>query len=130
MKRYIVQANNKEYEVFIREAPNGSENLEQDNPQTSDKDDEVVNQVISSTDSAINEDKIPVLAPMSGEVLSIRVDEGSKVNKGQIIMTIEAMKMETEIAAPTSGIINKILVKKGVNCNQKDKLALIEEVGG
>ncbi len=60
--------------------------------------------------SKVNEIK----APMPGLVLDLRVSEGDKVQKGDAVLVLEAMKMENIIKSPTDGIIKKINVKKGV----------------
>ena len=65
----------------------------------------------------------------SGKILSISAQEGDNVNKNEVIMTLEAMKMETEIVSPVSGKISKILVSEGDKCKQGDKLALVEAGG-
>ncbi|MFY9311120.1 MAG: biotin/lipoyl-containing protein [Bacteroidia bacterium] len=60
--------------------------------------------------SKVNEIK----APMPGLVLDLRVSEGDKVQKGDPVLVLEAMKMENIIKSPTDGTIKKINVKKGV----------------
>lgn len=54
-----------------------------------------------------------VEAPMPGKVLDIKVAAGQVVKFGQVVMTMEAMKMETEIVAPADGTVSQILVKAG-----------------
>jgi pyruvate carboxylase subunit B len=56
-----------------------------------------------------------VTSAMPGTVIDIKVQEGIMVNSGDILLVIEAMKMETEIQAPISGKIVKINVAKGDN---------------
>lgn len=50
-------------------------------------------------------------SPISGKVVSVKVEEGSIVKKGDVLMVIEAMKMEYPIKAPHDGIIKKINFK-------------------
>jgi pyruvate carboxylase subunit B len=52
-------------------------------------------------------------SPMQGTVLSIKVAEGDKVNEGDVVATVEAMKMETEVKADHGGEIKKIYVGEG-----------------
>ena len=54
-----------------------------------------------------------VEAPMPGKILNIKVSEGQAVKFGEVVVIIEAMKMETEIVAPADGTVSKILVKAG-----------------
>ena len=52
-------------------------------------------------------------APMPGKILNIKVSEGQAVKFGEVVVIMEAMKMETEIVAPADGTVSKILVKAG-----------------
>ena len=54
-----------------------------------------------------------VEAPMPGKILNIKVSEGQAVKFGEVVVIMEAMKMETEIGAPADGTVSKILVKAG-----------------
>ncbi len=52
-------------------------------------------------------------APMPGTILSVNVSNGSVVKKGDVLMVLEAMKMENEIMAPCDGTVNSVSVSKG-----------------
>ena len=54
-----------------------------------------------------------VEAPMPGKILNIKVSGGQAVKFGEVVVIMEAMKMETEIVAPADGTVSKILVKAG-----------------
>lgn len=54
-----------------------------------------------------------VKAPMPGLILKIKKNPGDKVEQGESIVILEAMKMENDLKAPASGIIEKILVTEG-----------------
>ncbi|WP_240934818.1 biotin/lipoyl-containing protein [Fusobacterium sp. FSA-380-WT-3A] len=54
-----------------------------------------------------------VVAPLPGTILDIKVTPGTPVKTGQIVIIMEAMKMETEVVAATDGVVDTILVKKG-----------------
>ena len=49
-----------------------------------------------------------LLSPISGKVVNVKVKEGGEVKKGDVLMVIEAMKMEYLIKAPYDGVIKKI----------------------
>ncbi len=66
-----------------------------------------------------------VSAPMPGTVLDIKVSEGDTVADGQVLMILEAMKMENEIMAPTGGTISSIHVNKGASVNSGDVMIVI-----
>ena len=66
-----------------------------------------------------------VVSPMNAKVISINVDIGDSVNEGTIIFIIEAMKMEVEVKATSSGNITAINVNAGDQVSSGDKMATI-----
>ena len=54
-----------------------------------------------------------VNAPMPGTILDVRVQNGAKVKKGDVLVILEAMKMENEIQAPCDGTVTSVSVRKG-----------------
>ena len=66
-----------------------------------------------------------VCAPMPGTILDVKVNNGDTVSKGQVIMILEAMKMENDIVAACDGTITSVLAKKGDQVNSGDALATI-----
>ena len=66
-----------------------------------------------------------VPAAVNGNVWKILVKEGDRVEKDQQIMILEAMKMEIDIVAPTSGTISKILTESGKSVEEGQVLAVI-----
>lgn len=54
-----------------------------------------------------------ITAPMPGNILRIEVTNGAAVKAGQILVVLEAMKMENEILAPRDGTVAQIIVQKG-----------------
>ncbi|MCF0237147.1 MAG: biotin attachment protein, partial [Sphaerochaetaceae bacterium] len=77
----------------------------------------------SAAPAAVISGSEDVTAPMPGLILRIECKEGQAVKKNQLIMVMEAMKMENEIYAPCDGIIGKILVTQGQQVVAGDKLA-------
>ncbi|PKN79772.1 MAG: acetyl-CoA carboxylase biotin carboxyl carrier protein subunit [Candidatus Cloacimonetes bacterium HGW-Cloacimonetes-1] len=67
-----------------------------------------------------------VRSPLPGVIVTISVKEGDIVKKGQQIISLEAMKMESEIAAPTDGKISKIHVREKNPVQEGDLLITIE----
>ena len=66
-----------------------------------------------------------ITAPMPGKILGINVKEGEKVDFGQIILILEAMKMENEIGSTVEGLIRDIRVKVGDTVSTGDVLVEI-----
>ena len=66
-----------------------------------------------------------VKSPMPGNILKINVTQGQKVNEGDVIMVLEAMKMENEIVATKSGTLAQIAVSKGAVVETGAVLAVI-----
>ncbi|NLJ58476.1 MAG: biotin/lipoyl-binding protein [Tissierellia bacterium] len=64
-------------------------------------------------------------APMPGTILDILVSEGQTVKKGEIVIILEAMKMENEIAAAADGVVSKIHTSKSANVNAGDPMLTI-----
>ncbi|HJE51813.1 MAG TPA: biotin/lipoyl-binding protein [Tessaracoccus flavescens] len=54
-----------------------------------------------------------VVAPLAGSVARVLVNEGDDIEAGQVLLVLEAMKMETEITAPAAGKVASILVAPG-----------------
>lgn len=66
-----------------------------------------------------------VTAPMPGTILDVKVSNGASVSKGDVIMVLEAMKMENDIVAPCDGSVTSIVVKKGDTVQSGDTLATV-----
>ncbi len=54
-----------------------------------------------------------IKSPMPGNILQIKVSQGQRVNEGEVVIILEAMKMENEIVASKSGTVAQVLVSKG-----------------
>ena len=66
-----------------------------------------------------------VLAPMPGSILNVNVSVGAAVKAGDVLMVLEAMKMENDIVAPCDGVVKQIPVTKGSTVNTDEVLAVI-----
>jgi len=67
-----------------------------------------------------------VMSQMTGRVIRVDVAPGDVVAEGQILLVIEAMKMENEIAAPIAGTIKVVSVAAGARVAEGDPLVVIE----
>ncbi|MCC6271398.1 MAG: biotin/lipoyl-binding protein [Microbacteriaceae bacterium] len=61
-------------------------------------------------------------APMPGLVVSVLVEEGQEVKKGQVMLILESMKMQNELKAPRDGVIGRVRVKAGESVEQKQSM--------
>lgn len=67
--------------------------------------------------------KVP--SPMPGTILSVNVTVGQAVKTGDVLMILEAMKMENDIVAPCDGTVKQLLVSKGSTVNTDDVLVVM-----
>jgi len=121
-KNFRVTVNGKDYDVEVEEIKDGVVRTDKPAPKVEvsnevvkeEKKEEVVAQAPATSGS------IKINSPMPGNIWKIIAKNGDKVEKNQVILILEAMKMENEIVAPEAGTIANILVKEGdkVNANQ------------
>jgi geranyl-CoA carboxylase alpha subunit len=65
-------------------------------------------------------------APMNGSVIAIRVAEGARVLRGEIVAVLEAMKMQHEIVAPADGVVEQVAVQAGAQVATRDPLVIVK----
>ncbi|MGN1319078.1 MAG: biotin/lipoyl-containing protein [Lachnospirales bacterium] len=70
---------------------------------------------------------VKVNAPMPGNILDIKVNVGDKVSANQVVVVLEAMKMENEIVTPSAGTVASINVTKGQTVSSGDVLITVAE---
>ena len=75
--------------------------------------------------AAVGEGEVAVAVPMPGTVIRYQVDVGDKVKAGDIVVMLEAMKMENAIPAPTDGVIKAVNFGPGASVKKGDVLAII-----
>lgn len=136
MKNYLITVNGKQYEVEVEEVSNGvSQERVVSQPKVAPVTTQAAPKAAPKVEPKVQEEKkvvnVPegaetVEAPMPGTILSIDVKEGDQVKAGQILVILEAMKMENEIVAPRDGKVAAILTNKGASVNTGDKLVSIE----
>ena len=69
-----------------------------------------------------------LVAPMPGNITTTHVEEGAAVEEGQLLLILEAMKMEHRITAPVSGIVKQMRVSVGDQVDNGELLVVLEEV--
>ena len=66
-----------------------------------------------------------IASPMPGTILNVNVQNGATVKKGDVLMILEAMKMENEIMAPCDGTVTSVNVQKGASVNTDEVLVTL-----
>jgi len=67
-----------------------------------------------------------VTAPIMGTIVSVKVKAGDRVKQGDVLLILEAMKMENEIYAPKSGVVKEVHTSEGKPVKHGDILMVIE----
>lgn len=67
----------------------------------------------------------PVLPPMPGKVVEVRVREGDRVRRGEIVLVVEAMKMRNEVPSPADGVVEHLVVEPGSNVRAKEPMLYV-----
>lgn len=124
--KYVVTLNGKNYEVDVTET---------DEAIVTNVSDAVVAPAMPAPAAApvqtapaapvITGSGTPIKAPMPGAILKVNASQGQKVNEGDVLFILEAMKMENEIVASVSGTVSQVLVTKGQTVDTDAVLALI-----
>ena len=71
-----------------------------------------------------------VVSPMQGTVLKVAVTDGDAVHDGDLLLVVEAMKMENEIVAPREGVVSGLAVTPGAGVSSGQLLCIVAEPGG
>ena len=115
MKTYHIKLNERVYEIEVEEVKNGTSSL-----------------VSSTTSVEVAAKQTPqssageeVLAPLPGTVFAIAATVGKVVKRGEVIMVLEAMKMENEIVAHMDGTVQAVNVEKGASVVTGDCLLVL-----
>ena len=73
----------------------------------------------------VSADGTEIKAPMPGTVVGVKKNVGDAVKAGDVVIVLEAMKMENDIVAPCDGTVKAIVASKGSTVNTDDVLAVI-----
>ena len=117
MKVYKVKVNGKVYEVELESVSENNETIKSV-PAASKTE-----AAPAPTSSATGGEKVN--SPMQGTILNVKVNVNDTVKKGQVLMILEAMKLENEILAPVDGVVKSIAVAKGQTVNSGQELLII-----
>ncbi|AIS53258.1 biotin/lipoyl attachment domain-containing protein [Thermoanaerobacter kivui] len=132
MKKFKVTVNGKVYEVEVEEIKENNGGSKVIKPTTVSQLKAVPTQApaesapkVDTPSPAAKGSKV-ISAPMPGTILDVKVKEGDRVKRGDVVLILEAMKMENEIMAPEEGVIVSIHVSKGSSVNTGDVLVTMD----
>lgn len=72
-------------------------------------------------------EKHEVMAPLPGKIVQVMVKPGDVVHINQVVLSLEAMKMQNEILSPSNGVVKDVKISKGAIVATGDALVVIEE---
>lgn len=72
---------------------------------------------------------LPIVPPMPGKVIEVRVREGDRVRKGDVLLVLEAMKMRNELTSPADGVVRGLVVSAGSNARAKTPMLFVAPDG-
>jgi biotin carboxyl carrier protein len=113
----------KSYEAHVNPADEGWEVLLRGRFYSAQVEDEREKRLrASASGRAIEGGEFHLKAPMPGLVVAVMVDDGIKIEKGQVLVILESMKMQNELKSPKAGTVSRIKVKPGDRVEQKATL--------
>lgn len=134
MRKFMINVNGNSYEVEVEEVTGGTSS-----PVSTPKAAPVATaQPVASAPKAAPAPKVEkkevvvsqgqevIEAPMPGNIWKIVVGEGDQVKSGDVLLILEAMKMENEIVAPRDGIVASINTTMGASVNTGEKLVVLD----
>ena len=116
MKVYKIKVNGKAYKVELEAIDEVASNA----PKKEDSKKEEPKKVVSDSSTQ------SVLSPIQGSVINVKIKPGDKVKKGDVLLIIEAMKLENEVPSPFNGEVVDVLVSKGQNVASKEVVVTIK----
>jgi biotin carboxyl carrier protein len=128
MKQYRVTVNGQSYDVAVEELGAGAAPLRSAGPAplVSSAPAPAAAPVAAPAPAAASAGSLTVKAPMPGTVMSFKVAAGQSVNRGDVLLILEAMKMENEIVAPQAGKVAALRVPVSASVNTGDPLVDLE----
>lgn len=125
MKRFNITVNGKAYDVAVEEIGGGAPVAAAPAP-AAPAPTAAPAPAPAPAAAPANVEGTKVTAPMPGTILDIKVKVGDEVSEGQVLLILEAMKMENDIPALATGKVAAINVNKGDTVNSNDVLVVIQ----
>lgn len=118
MKNYTITVNGTAYEVAVEENGSSSAPVAAAAPKAAAP-------APKAAASSGAQGSVVIAAPMPGKILAVKSSVGASVKKGEVILILEAMKMENEIVASQDGTVASINVATGDSVEAGDTLATL-----
>jgi glutaconyl-CoA/methylmalonyl-CoA decarboxylase subunit gamma len=135
MKSYKIKVNGKSYDVTVEEtgAPSSPQEAGIGRPPAPSKGvpsaprpaPSAVSAKAAAPNAPARSGEVRVKASMPGTVIGYRVQAGAQVKAGDVILILEAMKMENEIASPVDGVLKAFVAAEGASVATGEVLAII-----
>ncbi len=133
MKRYRITVEGKTYEVEVEELgamksaePVSGKPVPKPQAESASSKTQTPPPPQGKQSAGTSQNTAGITAPMAGKVLTINVKPGDQVARDDVLLVLEAMKMENEIRAQESGTVQDILVSEGASVNNGDLLLKLE----
>lgn len=127
--KYVVTLNGKNYEVEVNETEavvtNVSDAVYAPAPVAAPAPAAAPAPEAAPAPQAVSASGTQIVAPMPGSIININVSAGQAIKAGDVLIVLEAMKMENDITAPCDGVVKQIVTSKGATVNTDDVLMVI-----
>lgn len=127
--KYVVTLNGKNYEVEVNETEavvtNVSDTVYAPAPVAAPAPAAAPAPEAAPAPQAVSAQGTQIVAPMPGSIININVSAGQAVKAGDVLIVLEAMKMENDITAPCDGVVKQVVTVKGATVNTDDVLLVI-----
>lgn len=120
MKTYTITVNGTVYEVTVEEGSTSGVAQPVASPKAAPKAAPVAPKAAAGAQGSVK-----INAPMPGKILAVKADAGKAVKKGEVVLVLEAMKMENEIVAPQDGVVASVNVAVGASVEAGEVLATL-----
>lgn len=123
MKNYTITVNGTVYDVAVEEKAAGAAPAAQAAPAPAAP---VAPAPVAAPTQSQGAGSVKITSPMPGKILSVKANVGAAVKRGDVVLILEAMKMENEVVAPQDGTIAGINVNSGDMVESGDVLATMD----